>query len=73
MDLISVIVPVYNVQDYLHRCVNSILRQTYKELLLLLPVTWKYHEKRMELPRRDNERLMVEVTKKELCIYDYCE
>ncbi len=29
--LISVIVPVYNVQKYLLRCVNSILDQTYKQ------------------------------------------
>lgn len=36
MDLISVIVPVYNVQDYLHRCVDSILRQTYKEIEIIL-------------------------------------
>lgn len=36
MDLISVIVPVYNVQDYLHRCVDSILRRTYKEIEIIL-------------------------------------
>ena len=27
-ELISVIVPVYNVERYLHRCVDSILHQT---------------------------------------------
>ena len=36
MDLISVIVPVYNVESYLNRCVDSILRQTYKELEIIL-------------------------------------
>lgn len=36
MDLISVIVPVYNVESYLHRCVDSILRQTYKEFEIIL-------------------------------------
>lgn len=34
--LISVIVPVYNVVDYLERCVNSILCQTYSCLELIL-------------------------------------
>lgn len=34
--LISVIVPVYNVEQYLHRCVDSILNQTYSNLKLIL-------------------------------------
>ncbi|MBE5744190.1 MAG: glycosyltransferase family 2 protein [Clostridiales bacterium] len=34
--LISVIVPVYNVEPYLERCVNSIINQTYKNLEILL-------------------------------------
>lgn len=34
--LISVIVPVYNVEKYLKRCVDSILVQTYKNLEILL-------------------------------------
>ena len=34
--LLSVIVPVYKVEDYLEKCVNSILDQTYKNLELLL-------------------------------------
>lgn len=36
MDLISVIVPVYNVEKYLIRCVNSILSQTYKNIEIIL-------------------------------------
>lgn len=35
-DLISVIVPVYNVEAYLERCVNSILRQSYNNLEVIL-------------------------------------
>lgn len=35
-DLISVIVPVYNVEKYLERCVDSILRQTYETLEIIL-------------------------------------
>ena len=33
---ISVIVPVYNVEKYLHRCIDSILAQTYTDFELLL-------------------------------------
>jgi len=33
---ISVIVPVYNIEEYITRCVNSILKQTYREFELLL-------------------------------------
>lgn len=35
-DLISVIIPIYNVEAYLHRCVDSILRQTYQNLEIIL-------------------------------------
>ncbi len=35
-DLVSVIVPVYNVELYLRRCVNSILNQSYKDLEVIL-------------------------------------
>ena len=34
--MISVIVPVYNVKEYLEICVNSIINQTYKNLEILL-------------------------------------
>lgn len=36
MDLISVIVPVYNVEKYLRKCVDSILAQTYTNLEIIL-------------------------------------
>lgn len=36
MEIISVIVPVYNVKPYLKLCVNSILKQTYKNLDIIL-------------------------------------
>lgn len=35
-ELISVIVPVYNVKDYLVQCVKSIINQTYKDIEILL-------------------------------------
>lgn len=34
--LISIIVPVYNVEDYLPECIDSILAQTYKNLEIIL-------------------------------------
>ncbi len=34
--LISVIVPVYNVEKYLDRCIESIVNQTYKDLEIIL-------------------------------------
>lgn len=34
--LISVIIPIYNVEPYLCQCIDSILRQTYKNLEILL-------------------------------------
>ena len=34
--LISVIVPIYNVEEYLNRCVESLVNQTYKNLEIIL-------------------------------------
>lgn len=34
--LISVIVPIYNVEKYIHKCVDSIINQTYKNLEIIL-------------------------------------
>lgn len=36
MSLISVIVPIYNVEKYLDKCVDSIINQTYKNLEIIL-------------------------------------
>ncbi len=35
-DLISVIVPVYKVEDYLDKCIESIVNQTYRDLEIIL-------------------------------------
>lgn len=36
IDLITIIVPVYKVEEYLDRCVNSLVNQTYKNLEIIL-------------------------------------
>lgn len=36
MELISIVVPVYNVKPYLKNCIRSILNQTYKNLEIIL-------------------------------------
>ena len=33
---VSIIVPVYNVELYLRRCINSLLRQTYAHIEIIL-------------------------------------
>ena len=35
-NLISVVVPVYNAEKYLHLCIESIITQTYKEIEIIL-------------------------------------
>ena len=34
--MVSIIVPVYNTEKFLHRCIDSILAQTYTDFELLL-------------------------------------
>lgn len=36
MPKISVVVPVYNVQEYLNSCINSILAQTLSDIQIIL-------------------------------------
>lgn len=36
MDLISIIIPVYKAEDYLNRCVESVIMQTYPNLEIIL-------------------------------------
>lgn len=36
MDLISIIVPVYNVEKYIYQCVDSIINQTYTNIEIIL-------------------------------------
>lgn len=36
MDKISVIIPVYNVENYIRKCLDSVINQTYKNLEIIL-------------------------------------
>lgn len=35
-DLVSVIIPVYNIEHFIERCINSVIHQTYKNLEIIL-------------------------------------
>ncbi len=34
--LVSIVIPVYNVEDYLEKCVNSVINQSYKNIEIIL-------------------------------------
>ncbi|MFQ7550956.1 MAG: glycosyltransferase family 2 protein [Blautia marasmi] len=34
--LVSIVLPIYNVEKYLDRCINSVVNQTYKSLEIIL-------------------------------------
>lgn len=36
MDKISIIIPVYNAEDKLHRCLDSVLKQSYKDIEVII-------------------------------------
>ena len=64
MALISVIVPVYNVYDYMDRCIRSVLNQTFKNFEIILVagdssdgstekcILWEKCDKRIRLIRQ---------------------
>ena len=35
-DIVSVIIPTYGGVDYLHRCIDSVLNQTYKDIEVIV-------------------------------------
>ena len=36
MPTISIVVPIYKVEQYLERCINSVLNQSYKDIEMIL-------------------------------------
>lgn len=68
-DLISVIIPVYHVADYLERCIQSVILQTYKNLQIILVDdgskdicsdicdAWAEHDSRIEVIHKENAGL----------------
>ena len=35
-DKLSIVVPIYNVEKYLRKCINSLINQTYKNIEIIL-------------------------------------
>ena len=54
LPVLSVIIPVYNVEKYLDECVNSIVNQSYKNLEIILQSN-EGLENFIELLQSDNE------------------
>ena len=64
-NLISIIVPVYNVSEYLPRCLDSLINQTYKNIEIILvndgstdnslEICKKYAEKDLRIKVIDKE------------------
>ncbi len=36
MPILSIIVPAYNVEDYIHKCIDSILSQSFSDFELII-------------------------------------
>ena len=64
--LISIIVPIYNVEKYLDKCIDSIVNQTYKNLEIILVNDgskdksgdicneWKSKDRRIKVIHKEN-------------------
>lgn len=71
MELISVIIPIYKAERYLDRCVNSIVKQTYSNLEIILVDdgspdkcpelcdAWLMKDKRVKVIHQDNQGVSV--------------
>ena len=82
--IVSVIIPVYNVSKYLNSCVESIIRQTYKNMEIILVDDgstdnsgilcdeWKTKDQRIKVFHKQNEGLnMARSSGFELSVGDY--
>ena len=60
---VSVIVPVYNLEDYIERCVESIISQTYTNIEIILINDGSVDsslEKCMEYAKKDNRIIVLD-------------
>ena len=48
LEKVTLIVPVYNVEDYLDRCMDSVLGQTYENLEIIRNKSYEYLEMALE-------------------------
>lgn len=79
-DLITIVVPIYNVEGYLEKCIKSIVEQTYKNLEIILVndgstdnslnICKKYQQidKRIKIIDKTNRRIV----RCKKCRYKYC-
>ena len=64
-DLISIIVPVYNAEKYIDKCINSLINQTYKNIEIIIindgsndkseKIIGKYKDKRIRYYKNKNQ------------------
>lgn len=60
--MVSIIVPVYNVENYIDRCIQSLIKQTYKNIEIILindGSTDGSAEKCLKWSQRDNRIIFV--------------
>lgn len=67
--LVSIVIPVYNVNEYLDECLDSVIRQSYKNIEIILVDdgstdgsgvkcdTWAQSDKRIKVVHKENEGL----------------
>ena len=60
-ELVSIIVPVYNVEKYIEKCLDSIISQTYKniEIITIIDGSLDNSEKIVENYKRRDERIKI--------------
>lgn len=64
-ELVSVIIPLYNKEKYIKRCIDSLVKQTYKNLQIIIvddgstdnstDIISQYKDERIELIQKKNE------------------
>lgn len=70
--LVSVVMPVYNGEQYLNLAIDSILQQTYDNLELIIVISYKSNKKTFEICRNyeKKDKRVVLVTQYESGIFD---